>query len=154
MAANFFSELRRRNVFRVAAAYVVAAWLVVQVVGTVAPMLRIPEWVGPTVLVFIAAGFPVALVIAWAFELTPEGLKPAASVAESAAASVAQRGIARKWDFVVIGALVVALGLSLWNRGASPAGDPLPSVAVLPFENLSSDAEQAYFSDGLAESRT
>jgi TolB-like protein len=145
---RFFDELLRRNVFRVAFAYVVVAWLVVQIVNNLVPLLDVPAWVGRAILILLVAAFPIALVIAWAFELTPEGLKRTADVP----AAPAQRGFGRKWDFAIIGVLAIALGYSLWERwdaGSDTATQP--SIAVLPFANFSSDPEQQYFSEGLSE---
>ena len=77
---NIFAELKRRNVYKVAVAYGVVGWLVVQIVSTVLPMFHAPEWVAQTVVVLVVLGFPIALVIAWAFEMTPEGMKRTANV--------------------------------------------------------------------------
>ena len=100
------SELRRRNVFRVGIAYLVVAWLLLQVVDVVAPMLELPDWAPKFVLLLLVIGFPIALLLAWAFELTPEGIKREEEVDRSQSVTP-QTG--RKLDFVIIAALSVAL---------------------------------------------
>src|SRR5260370_33324785 len=87
---NFFAELKRRNVYKVAVAYAVVGWLVIQVSATVLPTFHAPEWVVQTLVVLVALGFPIALVIAWGFELTPEGLKRPEDVALAASAREAR----------------------------------------------------------------
>src|SRR6266566_120218 len=104
---NFFTELRRRNVYKVAAAYAIVAWLLIQVATQVFPFLEIPNWAIRLVIMLIAIGFPIALVIAWAFELTPEGVKRT----ESADELPKKAGRSRAWVYVIIiaGAISIAL---------------------------------------------
>ncbi len=148
--ASLFSELRRRNVFRVGIAYIVMTWLLLQIVDVVAPMLALPDWIGKMILLLLGIGLPVALFFAWAFELTPEGLKKEKEIDRSKSITP-QTG--RKLDFVIIGMLVIALGYFVathdWGgRGVDVAGGP--SIAVLPFVNRSADADSsAFFADGI-----
>ena len=103
---SFIDELKRRNVIRVAIAYAISAWFLIQVSDTVFPMLRLPEWTATFVAVLLIIGFPVALIFAWAFELTPEGLKREKDVDRSQSIT---HSTGRKLDFVIIGAMAVAL---------------------------------------------
>ncbi|MGB9476546.1 MAG: hypothetical protein WCE87_15890, partial [Candidatus Udaeobacter sp.] len=105
---NFFAELKRRNVYKVAVAYAVVVWLVIQVSSTVFPTFHAPEWVVQTLVVLVALGFPIALAIAWAFELTPEGLKRTEDVELAASA---RRPRKRVWIFVVIAGAAFSIGL-------------------------------------------
>ena len=155
---NFFAELRRRNVYKVAVAYAVVGWLVIQVCSTVLPTFHAPEWVVQPLVVLVALGFPIALVIAWAFELTPEGIKRTEDVA------VAKRPKNYTWLYVVAIGAVLSIGLFLLGRytgrnmasaartdAATGASIPQKSIAVLPFENLSDDKGAAYFADGIQD---
>ena len=160
---NFFAELKRRNVYKVAVAYAIVGWLVVQIATQVFPFLEIPNWIVRLVIVLVAIGFPIALVIAWAFELTPEGLKRT----EVADAAVAPRSSHRAWIYVVVIGGILSIGLFFLGRytagnatprhDASPAqteaatATPQKSIAVLPLLNESGDRSDEYFSDGLSE---
>jgi TolB-like protein len=152
---SFFSELKRRNVYKVAAAYAVVGWLVIQISSTVLPTFHAPEWVLQTLVVLVAIGFPVALVIAWAFELTPEGIKRTEDVDLAASARQPRK---YTWIFVVIVGAALSVGLFFIGRytgrtTASAAGTELPakSIAVLPFESLSEDKSNAYFAEGVQD---
>ena len=166
------AELRRRNVFRVAIAYVVIAWLILQVGDTLAPALRLGEWVNTVVAFFLILGFPIALVFAWAFELTPEGIKLEQDVDRSRSIT---HLTGRKLDYVIIAVLSIALVYFAFDKIVLDAsrdaelvrtttetvteqviesgisGIPPKSVAVMPFVAMSNGADDEYFADGLSE---
>jgi TolB-like protein len=151
---NFFAELKRRNVYKVAVAYTVVGWVVIQVSSTVLPTFHAPEWVVQTLVVLVAIGFPIALVIAWAFEATPEGIKRT-EVAD--AAHEHSRG--KVWIYIVI--IGAGISVALFFLGRYSAGSKATtavsnkfsakSIAVLPFDNLSHDSENAYFAEGVQD---
>jgi TolB-like protein/Flp pilus assembly protein TadD len=145
---NFFGELKRRNVYKVAVAYMVAGWALAQGIAQVFPVFDIPNWVVRVIVVLIVIGFPIALVLAWAFELTPEGLKRT-----EAADAAKQHSRNRVWIYVVIIAGALSVGLFFLGRytASNVANLPAKSIAVLPFENLSSDPDNAYFTEGIQD---
>jgi len=154
---NFFSELKRRNVYKVAVTYAVVGWLIAQITTQIFPFLEIPNWIVRLVIVLIAIGFPIALVIAWAFEATPEGIKRT-EVADTMPAVAGQKK--HVWIYVlVIGA---AISVALFFLGRYTAGNGTPrqgevatvsakSIAVLPFDNLSRDPDNAFFAEGVQD---
>src|SRR6516165_2262840 len=163
---SFFAELKRRNVYKVAVVYAIVGWLSIQIATQVFPFLEIPNWVVRLVIVAVAIGFPIALVIAWAFELTPEGLKRTEDV-DASGERVPKK---HAWIYVVVIGAVISVGLFFVGRysarstaatpqAASPARIeaatvstiPQKSIAVLPFENLSDDKSAAYFADGIQD---
>src|SRR5712691_5797678 len=150
---NFFAELKRRNVYKVAVAYAIVGWLLVQVATQVFPFFEIPNWAVRLIVLMIVIGFPIALVIAWAFELTPEGLKRTEDVDLSAKA----RTKSRAWIFIVIIGALLSVGLFVLGRygfrkASSSAGElSAKSIAVLPFENLSADKDNGYFATGMQD---
>ena len=148
---NLFAELKRRHIYRVAAAYAVVAWVLLQLFNNLEPILKLPDWAGTLVLVLLLGGFPVALLLAWVRELAP---------ADGATA----RAATGKLDWALIGALVVVIALVSYQQLAPTTGARTAqqasvapggiSIAVLPFVNLSSDKEQEFFSDGMTEEIT
>jgi TolB-like protein len=153
---NLFSELKRRNVVRVGIAYIVLGWVVLQVGDVLFDMFETPEWVGKTLFAILLLGFPFACLFAWAFEMTPEGVKRTEEVDRSESIT---HSTGKKLNLVIIAALVAALGYFVWERqglveqGADVqlAAEVDKSIAVLPFVNMSSDEEQEWFVDGLTE---
>ncbi|MDQ3626925.1 MAG: hypothetical protein M3372_07325 [Verrucomicrobiota bacterium] len=150
---RFFAELKRRNVYKVAVAYAVVAWLLIQLAAILFPTFEAPAWVMKVFIAIVALGFPLALILAWAFELTPEGLKRTGDVARGE--SIA-RTTGRKLDFAIISVLVLAVALLLFDRfrpkpPPQEGGNAEKSIAVLPFENLSRDPENAFFATGVQD---
>ena len=142
---NFFAELRRRNVYRAAAAYGVVAWLLIQIATQVFPFFNIPNWAVRFVILALLLGFPLAMIVAWIFEWTPEGFRRTSEVPD---AEMIPRGRGRKIDFLIIGALLIVIGFLLWQR-FSPAREK--SIAVLPFENFSTEEENTFLADGIQD---
>ncbi len=167
---NFFAELKRRNVYKVAVAYAVVAWLVIQAASIFFPAFDAPPWVMKIFIIVVIFGFPVALIFSWAFEITPEGIKLESEI--EANKSIARR-TGRKIVAVTIALAVVAAGLFVYQlvrpaprsilEGGAPATPGAPSlagarpsipeksIAVLPFENRSEDKANAYFADGIQD---
>jgi len=165
-SGNFFAELRRRNVYKVAVAYAIVSWLLIQAASILFPTFEAPPWVMKVFVGLVVLGFPVALILAWAFELTPEGIKRAEDVAPEDSIT---RGTGRKLAGITVALALIAAGLFAfqWLRpqstvtprpseaatASTSALPPIPekSIAVLPFENLSSDKENAYFVAGIQD---
>jgi TolB-like protein len=156
---SFLAELKRRNVFRVAVAYAVVGWLLAQISDVALNAFQAPDWVPKTVLLLLVLGFPLVIMFAWAFELTPEGVKREKDVDRTASIT---RETGRKLDRVIIGVLVIAVGFLLIDKFVIPdasnsettatsVGTIDKSVAVLPFVAMSTGPEDAYFADGLTE---
>ena len=152
-STNFFAELKRRNVYKVAIAYAVIAWLLIQAGSILFPTFEAPAWVMKVFVTVVAAGFPIALVIAWAFEMTPQGMKRTENVSPDEFIPQWSR---RKFVTLIVSVAVVAGGLfifQVWrtSRPSIAVNVPQKSIAVLRFENQSRDPDNAYFADGIQE---
>src|SRR5437762_10446798 len=161
---NFLSELKRRNVYKVAVAYLVVAWLLIQAASIFFPAFDAPPWVMKIFIIVIIFGFPVALIFSWAFEITPEGIKLESEIEPNKSI---KRRTGRKIVAVTIALAVVAAGLFVyqlvrWKLTVTPRQDasaarteastvPNKSIAVLPFDNLSRDPDNAYFCEGVQD---
>lgn len=170
---NLFAELRRRHIFRVAAAYAVTSWLLLQVAAILFPAFDAPDWAIRALFGVLVLGFPVALVVAWAYEITPEGLRRTRGGADDAHADVLQRArrVGVYLNVIIVAVLAAAVGVLGWRLAARPGGPvaeraapaaagaavptrlgaPDKSIAVLPFANLSADPDNAYFSAGIRD---
>src|SRR5205814_3885790 len=169
---NFFAELKRRNVYKVAVAYAVISWLIIQIATQVFPFFEVPNWAVRLVVLLLILGFPAALILSWAFEITPEGIKRESEIEPDKSIT---HHTGRKIIAVTIALAVIAAGLFVYQlvgrdrrarrsdsetaEGGRPGGPSLPaqsipevpnkSIAVLPFDNLSDDKSNAYFAEGI-----
>jgi TolB-like protein/Tfp pilus assembly protein PilF len=149
---NFFAELKRRNVYKVAVAYAVVAWLLVQIATQVFPFFEIPNWAVRLVVVALVLGFPIAMLLAWLYEFTPEGIVRTEDVDPKRSI---RKSTGRKLDFAIIGVLLLAIAMLIYQRFPfrTETGETIAqkSIAVLPFENLSEEKANAYFAEGIQD---
>ncbi len=151
---NFFRELKRRNVYKVAVAYIVAGWALSQGIAQVFPVFDVPNWIIRLIVLLVILGLPIALVLAWMFEITPQGIKRTETADAMPSATRRKKHV---WIYVVVIGAAISIGLfflgrySAGNKTASPAGISNKSIAVLPFDNLSRDPDNAYFAEGVQD---
>ena len=156
--SHFLAELKRRNVYKVAVAYIVAGWALSQGIAQVLPVFDVPNWTIRLIVVLIIIGLPVALVLAWAFEITPEGIKRTEMADRMPAAAQRKK---HTWIYIVVVGAIVSITLFFLGRYSAISGAPrhseaatgIPqkSIAVLPFDNLSRDPDNAYFAEGVQD---
>ena len=155
---SLFSELKRRNVVRVGLAYAVVAWLLIQLAGVLEPALLLPDWVDRVITVFLLIGFPIVLIFAWAFEITPEGIKPTSQVDPNESITGVTGKKLEHTTIALLGLLVVSLlakpflfPTDATTEVVATGGDGPASIAVLPFEDYSEKKDQEFFSKGISE---
>ena len=158
--SNLFSELKRRNVFRVAIAYTIIGWVLAQVGDLIFPTFGAPDWVLKVLVSLVILGFPVALIFAWAYEITPEGVKLERDVDRTGSIT---RKTGRKLDLIIVGLMAIAIAYFAVDKFVlnQPADEHIAakpqkttselSIAVLPFANMTADKENEFFADGLSE---
>src|SRR5437763_3263890 len=160
---SIFTELKRRNVYKVAVAYAVVAWLSIQAASILVPTFEAPSWVMKVIVMAVALGFPIAVIFAWAFELTPEGIKHTEDVDQIAASTqgTTAGGVSknRTWIYVTVIGAALSVGLFFMGRytvregsSGSPSSLSEKSIAVLPFDNQNRDPDTDYLCDGIPES--
>src|SRR5437870_9300635 len=142
--SDFFEELKRRKVYRVAIAYIVAGWALAQGLAQVLPVFEISNSVIRVVIALLLVGFPVALVLAWVFDVTPQGIKTTPTVASP-------RQVRRNIAMLIVAGVAISAGVGFFLLPRAVAHKIDKSIAVLPFENLSDDRENAYFADGVQD---
>jgi hypothetical protein len=151
---NFFGELKRRNVYRAAVAYGVVAWFLTQLTTQVFPFFEIPNSAVRFVVIALAVGFPIAMLLAWVYEFTPEGIVRTEDLDPVRARSV-QRAAGRILDFIIIGVLLLVIAMLIVGRlpfyRQTAESISQKSIAVLPFENRSEEKANAYFADGIQD---
>jgi TolB-like protein/Tfp pilus assembly protein PilF len=147
---DFFAELKRRNVYKVAIAYAIAGWALAQGIAQVFPVFDVPNWVIRLIVALIVIGFPIALIFAWAFEITPQGIKRTEDVDPAK-----PHRIHGPWIYIVVAGVILSVSLFFLGRYTAPNGsiasDENKSIAVLPFASLSDDKNDAYFADGVQD---
>src|ERR1700682_1417627 len=144
MSGGFFEELQRRKVYRVAAAYIIAAGFIVQMGSAIFPAWELPNWTFRLVVVFLLIGFPIALILAWAFDVTPEGIRATKGTA-------AETHLRRNMIILVAIGVIVSAAAGFFLLPRATGRNIEKSIAVLPFENLSGDPDNAYFTDGIQD---
>ena len=153
---SFWREMRRRHVFRIAGIYVAVGWVLIEILANVLPMFEAPEWIGKTMTLLMVLFFPIALIIAWAFEITPDGIKRADELEDQGEPLPATLP-----DYLIVAALLIVIGLFFLDFGDRRTSNSLPaaqselvdeaSLAVLPFIDFSEGGENQYLGNGIAE---
>src|SRR2546422_1894048 len=144
MSGGFFEELQRRKVYRVAAAYIIAAGFIIQMGSAILPAWELPNWTFRLVVVLLLIGFPIALMLAWAFDVTPEGIQATPKTA-------AETHLRRNMIILAATGVIVSAAAGFFLLPRASARNIDKSIAVLPFENLSGDPDNAYFADGIQD---
>jgi len=145
--SGFFEEVQRRKVYRVAAAYVIAGGFIIQMVSAAFPAWELPNWSQRLVIALILAGFPIALIFAWIFDITPSGIERTSKIEPAVSSSRRRRNLI----LLASGGLVISIAAGFFVLPRASAHKIDKSIAVLPFENLSDEKENAYFADGIQD---